>query len=657
MEKRRFRVGHRLYYRNAAPKKIVLYTYEYQPLPTNDHIRRLILEPGSGKDPLIGTMEVINLKYASTLAPFEAISYVWGPDIKNQLIIIDGKPLPITTSLMDALRQMRLSDQSCAIWADSVCIDQDNKQEKGHQVAAMGRIYQTSTRTVVCLGSRPEYRTVALDVRGLISTVDLMVKDFLYRCQLCGHWDRFPWPRPDDPLLSDHRWKSWNILVSHAWFRRGWVIQEVALGRDVRVLWSGVSIEWMSILRVTLWVMRRARTPTALGLPVIHMQAFHLAQPHETMAFFPERSKEEIEVLPALHMLHYARHLQLSDPRDRIYAFMALPVKEDTMPILYPDYTRSHLNIYQDFALRYLDQTSDLDILSYAEHSEKTFADDRISSWVTNWDCGDIMHSIPRVDWAKIGRGHFAVSQDGRLLRVQSVIMDSVEYSSRIISRYGMDEEAVQEVLSLWREVSQKSTIYREPRWSLLNLALIFINTLCQGGYHGIESDFLRSIQIFAQLLQNDQPNPWKIPSYAFLTDNTYLGNFEQNFPRTSVEPYPNHDYGNPIGNTHAKLVSKCATDSSYGRRLILLGRGYYGIAPQVTRQGDVCAIIYGTRTPFILRKEVAGGRENMYKLVGPVHISSKEWSSRGLPYRLGEDQHCEDWKDWGLRNQDIYLC
>ncbi|KAL1879845.1 hypothetical protein Daus18300_001684 [Diaporthe australafricana] len=79
-------------------------THEYQPLLSKQHTRRLVPEPGTGDDSLIGSLEMIDLGSAADLAPFEAISYVWGSKIKCQTITIDGRRLAIIESLSQALR-------------------------------------------------------------------------------------------------------------------------------------------------------------------------------------------------------------------------------------------------------------------------------------------------------------------------------------------------------------------------------------------------------------------------------------------------------------------------------------------------------------------------------------------------------------------------
>lgn len=75
---------------------------------------------------------------------FEAVSHCWESDVREKTIIIDDKPLRIAKSLegfLPRLRDVPETAASMGIWADGVCIDQDDTHhEKNHQVALMKRI-------------------------------------------------------------------------------------------------------------------------------------------------------------------------------------------------------------------------------------------------------------------------------------------------------------------------------------------------------------------------------------------------------------------------------------------------------------------------------------------------------------------------------------
>ncbi|KAI0144958.1 heterokaryon incompatibility [Pestalotiopsis sp. NC0098] len=61
--------------------------------------------------------------------------------------------LGLTTNLHGALTDIRDASREIWIWADAVCIDQHNLDERGHQVGLMGDIYRGAGCTVIYLGS------------------------------------------------------------------------------------------------------------------------------------------------------------------------------------------------------------------------------------------------------------------------------------------------------------------------------------------------------------------------------------------------------------------------------------------------------------------------------------------------------------------------
>ncbi|PVH80544.1 heterokaryon incompatibility, partial [Cadophora sp. DSE1049] len=84
--------------------------------------------------------------------PYDALSYTWGHAYINVESRCDGHIFRIRPHLRDALLRIRLSDQSTYLWADAICIDQSNVQERGHQVGIMRQIYQHAKQVVVWLG-------------------------------------------------------------------------------------------------------------------------------------------------------------------------------------------------------------------------------------------------------------------------------------------------------------------------------------------------------------------------------------------------------------------------------------------------------------------------------------------------------------------------
>ena len=147
-------------------------TYTYQPIDSSQGEVRILIVPFDAKatlgraslGPLKGTLKnyllpitklprAQRLLRASQLPFFNALSYVWGDDSKPQEIIIDGKSIPITQNLYDGLRALQKT--SCGpvrVWADALCICQDNLAERSAQIMLMREIYHCASMVVIWLG-------------------------------------------------------------------------------------------------------------------------------------------------------------------------------------------------------------------------------------------------------------------------------------------------------------------------------------------------------------------------------------------------------------------------------------------------------------------------------------------------------------------------
>ncbi|KAK4169651.1 heterokaryon incompatibility [Cladorrhinum sp. PSN259] len=58
----------------------------------------------------------------------------------------------ITANLFSALQHLRHVSENRVLWADAVCINQEDVDKKTVQVALMGTIYSTCTRVLIWLG-------------------------------------------------------------------------------------------------------------------------------------------------------------------------------------------------------------------------------------------------------------------------------------------------------------------------------------------------------------------------------------------------------------------------------------------------------------------------------------------------------------------------
>ena len=128
--------------------------FSYQSIVGHDSIRILTLNPSH--DPASRLSGRLTIESLDTAEPYDTISYVWGAPVRTQSIYLDGtsgsSPLPLTTSIHGALRRLRFPERSRRLWADQVCINQDDVAERSRQVRLMNRIYRGAAQVLVWLG-------------------------------------------------------------------------------------------------------------------------------------------------------------------------------------------------------------------------------------------------------------------------------------------------------------------------------------------------------------------------------------------------------------------------------------------------------------------------------------------------------------------------
>ena len=78
------------------------------------------------------------------MPPYTALSYMWGAPGSRNEVHINGQPFRVQDNVWAYLRQTVNQDfprMTNYVWIDAICIDQNNDQERSHQVTRMREIY------------------------------------------------------------------------------------------------------------------------------------------------------------------------------------------------------------------------------------------------------------------------------------------------------------------------------------------------------------------------------------------------------------------------------------------------------------------------------------------------------------------------------------
>ncbi|KAF1998488.1 HET-domain-containing protein, partial [Amniculicola lignicola CBS 123094] len=193
--------------------------FEYTSLPDNQHFIRILCLEGprqvSGYHrPTIPCVSVLCAPLDEE-TPFFALSYVWGDPSKKSPIILNDCIFWVTESLAGAIERFQEPDRILLLWADAVCINQKDLEEKGAQVQEMGNIYRNAQLVLGWIGPAADDSELAL--RSILQ----LFEDAL--------------PADKDDLDKAFPTAAVIALCSRAWWGRIWVLQEVVLAKNIHV--------------------------------------------------------------------------------------------------------------------------------------------------------------------------------------------------------------------------------------------------------------------------------------------------------------------------------------------------------------------------------------------------------------------------------------
>lgn len=440
--------------------------------------RILTLQPGENEAPI-----VCNLVHAQldTRAAYEAISYAWGSTDRPVSINCDGKRLNITENLKDALARVRLPDRPRSVWADSICIDQDNLDEKAYQVQFMSNIYINASRVLICLGKDEEGH--AQEAMSLIKDVSDMIAKTLPECE--HTYDTFPYFAPNDPWFQDDRWSAYHSLVSRPWFGRGWVVQEAALARDAVILWGEAECSWNQLMDTETWVFNRGQLLRGHtdSTREIH-RLLHRSMGDPSIRMRPLISESSVSGnLGVPDFMSATRAQTMSNPLDRVFAFLAILNEfSQTELDIRPGYSKTPESVYTEFAIAYLQATRDLSLLQYVHHTNESI-ELGTPSWVPLWNVDEWENfQDTQLAGEQYSRAHFTLEQGSGAprLAVRAFLFDTIRFASNPLLI-----KTVEDVAELWQII-----LHKDESADVYRFLQVMTWGRCLGDWESWESQF-----------------------------------------------------------------------------------------------------------------------------------------------------------------------
>ncbi|KAK4122815.1 hypothetical protein N657DRAFT_681786 [Parathielavia appendiculata] len=634
----------------------------YTRLPSKDYFRLLEILPGTDDARLQCRMHVCSM--CDNRGAYEALSYTW---------MTGREPWTGGRNLYMALHRLRREASRRVVWADALCIDQSNPQERSQQVAGMGDILRNAHDVLVWLGededanqvSDPVARASSKAFAGVCSVVStwaataaaakhaLRVGRPQYRIQSCGTLsgsDGEGLLAADSPV-----WAKVLQLYNKRWFSRLWVVQEIALARRATAIWGACEMPWewiglaAAIIRtnwnciVPGWVAQGAHSgylPTYLPdesvrlVPVGMMNAYFMYRISRLQNYFNTLRFSFGELLTL------TRQFKCEDKRDKIFGLLGLPTTDHVNSYITPDYGQSLAGVYRRVAAAIISSTKCLAFLSHVHHTDlhevRRFStvvppDSTLPSWIPQWH-----HIGPQVLAPLDAHPDFAAglsraaqfraaeqeAVDADRLGVHGVMLEGVSATNDVGPTSGSHTYRGDADVVLAR--------HGHTRHSLQGLAM----ALAAGkSWYGLPKDRGGMLADFAHCLVAGRLW-WALELDAFGVGVPEEGQDEVGRTSDSQNQTGLNDDGTGASSGHGIVTLQDLKDISrggngnlfldavatacVGRRLFRTASNMRGVGPIDTQPGDKVCVIYGTPVPFIIRR---CDEKQGYTLVGECYI------------------------------------
>ncbi|KAK7702275.1 hypothetical protein SLS64_009853 [Diaporthe eres] len=585
---------------------------------------------------------------------YNALSYTWGSAIPgdgltpnlDRTLMCNGREVPITASLEHALRSVPLAHE--CIWADAVCINQQDLDERSAQVALMGRIYSQASQVLVWLGPADDSTQTAFDfIRDFASRMPDEVFHFNAVESRPFFSDSGFWGRIGRPEWSGAEKHALVRLFMRNWFSRTWVIQEVVFASDAVVFCGSHTASWQAfsvvsafsgqqdLTRIAMEEVDGAREFLAMGggfTRVIGSATNNIERLKDDCINAANRLTDEnrdFESAMVLERIVWAtRNMQATEPRDKVFAPLALLLhllpSEQFMARLKPDYSKPVAQVFIEvtsYLLENCDKPGRAFMLSlvgdttrsqvgglpswvpdYSAHTPINIAAqfDRKFNCIAGLDLGIYLDFIPRESKLRLWASRFdtiSALLPPLFQKGQGSIAELLPWLQFAAALPDFDASGEPAILSMIHSFTANGTRKYDCRTAFDRFRQMLTKVFC--------------LLVSRSQISVDQ----------LLAPGTILSGLLDELERRRITAFPTCDQLRDVVKDPG--IAFEPEDEAFkfmkegSGRLFQSTQGYLGIAPTAAKTGDEVFFIPGSTVPFSIRKAKKSGE---YELVGDAY-------------------------------------
>ncbi|QGI61050.1 hypothetical protein CEK27_005021 [Fusarium fujikuroi] len=546
--------------------------------------------------------------------PYKAISYTWGDTGDTRKIEIEGCLIPIAVSLHGALQALRKKQSSVLVWADALCINQKDRDERSQQVQLMPFIYSNADSVAIWLGPEENDSTRAVSFLDAIATTgEPFGSSNISKLLAAG--------AENGDLLAV------VSLFGREYWRRLWVVQEVFNAKRIMVHSGSTRLEWKKYQSASvLFSQRRGelifnnkdqlkRRLAASPDQFSYVQTLIYQGPASLpdLKFHMSDGEEAL-----LQVLRTCRRKLASDPRDKLYGILGV-LPASIRDEFRADYNLSVKDVYTEIVDFLLKTTEKLDIICEAIHFPVHTSTANLPTFVPDWS------HIPQTSAMGFKYNFSASGSSKAICRFRDERLNKLEISGLEIDVVQSKGVVVGTLCNLgdylvaflhWRALLLQAVEGRNEQ-ELQMAEECFAATICLGQ---IPSEYDRGrwqaeiYHIFANLFRDRLP-------YIRLDDR--LAYYLETPSEVKAE-MRRHFLQIHFGD---RMMGRCFCLTQ--NRRLAMGSGFM-------LAGDVIVVPLGCSTPILLRAE---GTQGEYRYVGDIYVDGYMFGKAVDQWQAGKRQ------------------
>jgi hypothetical protein len=572
---------------------------------------------------------------------FAPLSYTWGDLTQTKAIFVQGAHLQVTTQLHRALTCLRKLQSNLSEakfhsnrswdqdsgetfwWIDAICVNQQDLDERSHQVSLMTRLYRSAKLVHVWLGDEDENTVTAMNLVQHIayrpSTFD-DIRSWAY-IRKPGQTHRPAGPGipdvrlPDEgPVLSDKEkrdnFRALTSLFNRPWFSRVWVRQEIALPSAITINCGSHQCSWEEMMRaastVSCFSDDFAVESLQAGKALAHSEIVSCFQNAMALDEVRAATSGGSSYVAFTGLVGHTRDCLATDGRDKVYAMLPM-TNPDEIPTK-ADYRVQKFAAYEAVLTPLL--SSNLNFLAACQSQRipsdrPSWIPDFSQPWIAHpiWPYLSPQRSLRDPDF-RAGLPIIEYTASSRSLAVHGVILDTIDRINPEFASPSATHTALRALIKTWykfshdrrRELLDETTVtgvdWQTIRW--INSCYdedVWEQKICLDPNWDTSSRKPQASKNLYTPMQGRALND--DPTFRRVRDSLIISNYIPNKTATAED--------DGITLSEAKGLSHFRR-MAIGRRAAMTTQGLTCLIPEYAQLGDAVAWFKGSTETFILR-------------------------------------------------------